>query len=64
MTRRSKPFWKSKTFWANIALITGAIVDARRQPTGELSIIVSAIATLNIVLRVLTDQPLTLTSKR
>lgn len=64
-----KGFWKSRTFWLNAvtlavyllaALLDHSLVASHPQWVAALSAVV---ATLNLVLRFLTTQPISLTAK-
>ena len=47
----SKPAWQSKTLWTNVAAAIGAIANGRYD--------LAVLAGLNIVLRFITSQPIT-----
>ena len=49
-----KPWWKSKTFWVNIATLI--VASAMDQPNPEM--IAQGLAGVNIVLRFFTHQPI------
>lgn len=53
----NKKFWESKTFWANVFVIAGGVITAI---AGELQTggTITAIGVLNIVLRILTKNPI------
>jgi uncharacterized membrane protein len=64
----SKPFWESKTFWVNLVLALIAILelatDALPLPEGSGVWLVFIIGVLNIVLRFVTVQPVSLTDEK
>ena len=49
-----KPWWKSKTFWLNLAVL--GVASAVEQPNPE--IVAQVLAVANIVLRFITNQPI------
>jgi len=55
----SKPFWRSKTFWFNVLGVgmhyTGAV------PASVAPYVVPLLGTMNIILRGVTTQPVTIT---
>lgn len=59
---QSKPFWTSKTLWVNVvalvASVTGAFgIDVGLTPEAQASIVGGIMAVANIVLRLVTKQP-------
>lgn len=61
----AKPFWQSKTFWINsvtllVTALTWAAGSAVVPPSWQ-PVITAGLAVANILLRLITDQPLTLT---
>jgi hypothetical protein len=64
----SKPFWESKVFWVNLVMAVIAILelatDALPLPEGSGVWLVFIIGVLNIVLRFVTVQPVSLTDEK
>lgn len=59
MAADSKPFWKSKTFWANTIMGVGAFLPpVRNHLTPEVA--ASAITIVNLVLRLISKDKVTL----
>ena len=61
----AKPFWASKTLWVNavalIAAAAGALgLDIGLDPELQITIVGAIMAVVNIVLRFVTDKPVTL----
>jgi hypothetical protein len=66
MTATPKPWYTSKTLWVNIIVALVAILELFNVlpvslPEGAGAWVLFAQSALNIILRVVTDQPLTLT---
>jgi hypothetical protein len=64
----SKPIWQSKTFWLNaLTAAAGVLVVlsgmAEQIPSPYIEWIGVALAIVNIGLRLVTDQPVTITTK-
>lgn len=58
---QAKPIWQSKTFWANIVALAGTLVGTEvlnAEMQGE--IVAGIMAVLNVVLRFVTKQPVTM----
>lgn len=66
MSRRSKPWFESKTIWINLAsFVVGALLlvvntEGLGISEADIKIILVAIALLNLFLRTMTTQPITL----
>jgi len=63
METETKPFWQSKTLWANavgfIAVLTGAFgLDLGLDPETQITIVGAVMAVINIILRFTTKQPI------
>jgi hypothetical protein len=64
MGNNTKPWWASKTIWANLLAVIGSIVVGQYVDTGtwaEVSTVLLAV--VNLVLRVATNSPLGLTAE-
>lgn len=58
-----KPFWKSKTFWINALVILSLLFAAPEiQDLIGLDVAAGLIALINLILRGLTDTPISLTT--
>jgi len=57
----NKALWKSKTFWFNVLTAATELTQVLPIPPGTLAI---AAAVINIGLRVVTDQPVTVLPRR
>lgn len=56
-----KEFWKSKTLWVNVLVAIGSIFGLEQLNVDfSEEIIVSALAAVNVVLRLLTKEPVKL----
>ena len=51
---KSKSFWKSKTFWLNVAVIGAEVMGVMPLPPGAATV---ALGTANVVLRKFTTDP-------
>lgn len=65
----AKVWWQSKTFWLNLVAIVVAVgyylLDTPGiVPAQYVSYVVAGLGALNIVLRFVSDQPITLTRKK
>jgi hypothetical protein len=64
----SKPFWESKTFWANLIIALVAVLELANVsplplPEGSGEWLIFAAGVLNILLRFVTTQPVTMTDE-
>jgi hypothetical protein len=61
-----KPVWESKTLWVNVLtavamIIAAAVAQPDLIPAEAMRYVVFALAAVNIILRLVTSQPVTLT---
>ena len=54
-----KKFWESKTFWANVLILAGAVFTDMANVLGTAGTL-SVVAVVNIVLRAVTKNPVAL----
>ena len=57
MAEETKPFWKSKTLWANVLLVVAGVATGAADALGSGSSL-TILGLVNIVLRVITKQGL------
>ena len=57
---QAKPFWQSKTFWANILAGAGMVVQSQTSYVLDPEMQVGIIAFINIVLRFVTKEGVSL----
>jgi hypothetical protein len=59
----AKEFWQSKTFWVNVMVIVVAVLDLLSKqpfvPPQYVPFVLFAVGVVNIVLRAITDKPVT-----
>jgi hypothetical protein len=60
----SKTLWVSKTFWANVLTVVAMLLGVPEQLGVDPKYAVTALAVVNVVLRWLTGQPVTLTPQK
>jgi hypothetical protein len=56
---KSKNFLKSKTLWVNALLGVLAVLDLTGEVTGNPQAIIAGMAIANIILRLITNKPIT-----
>lgn len=62
----SKPWWRSRTLWLNVLVLLAAAAETRLQllqpllPVNVYSLVAFGLPLLNVLLRVVTQQPLSL----
>jgi ABC-type transporter lipoprotein component MlaA len=56
---KSKNFLKSKTLWVNAILGVLAVLDVAGEVTGNPQAIIAGMAIANIILRLITNKPIT-----
>jgi hypothetical protein len=55
---KSKKIWKSKTLWVNALLGVLAVLDIAGEVTGNPQAIIAGMAITNIILRLITKEPI------
>lgn len=55
----AKKFWKSKMFWVNLIAIIAIIIQSQTGEVVSLEVQASALAIVNLLLRAITNQPIT-----
>lgn len=63
MENNTKPFWASKTLWANfvaflVVVSTAFGFDLGLDPDSQLAVVGGVMAVVNVALRLMTTQPL------
>lgn len=67
---QSKPFWASKTIWVNLIALAASLVGAfgldlglDLSAEGQTSMVAGIMAVVNVALRLLTKEPVSVTKK-